>query len=141
MCLSGSVSYDIYTESKSAQDNLIAAFASKVTCGETCSAAFSADFRTNMQRNNVDSNLIDNIQADSSASVQVQESAKDQPATNHTNGNQQPSTPSSQPDDPVQADNKTMPSGDWIVYGVGGLVAIVVVIAVVMVVRSAKWAK
>ena len=144
MYLSGSVSYDVYTESKSAQDNLIAAFASKVTCGETCSAAFSADFRTNMQRNNVDSDLIDNIQADSSASVQVQDSAKDQPATNHTNGNQQPSTPSSQPDDPVQADSaseKTMPSGDWIMYGVGGLVAIVVVIAVVMVVRSRRARK
>ena len=141
MCLSGSVSYDVYTESKSAQDSLIAAFASKVTCGETCSAAFSADFRTNMQRSNVDSDLIDNIQADTSAPVQVQESAKDQPATNHTIRDQQPSSPSSQPDDPVQTDNGTMPSGDWIVYGVGGLVAIVVVIAVVMVVRSRRARK
>ena len=136
VCLSGSVSYDVYTESKSAHDSLIATFASKVTCGETCSAAFSADFRTNMQRSNVDRDLIDNIQADSSASVQVQELAKDQPATNQSNGNQQSSTPSSQTDDPVQDDNGTTPSGDWIVYGVGGLVAIVVVIAVVMVVRS-----
>jgi len=138
------VSYDIYTESKSAHDSLIAAFASKVTCGENCSAAFSADFRTNMQRNNVDSDLIDSIQADSSASVQ--ESAKDQPAENQPDGSQQSSTPSSQADDEVQADNAsegTTPSGqlvpgvdNWIVYSVGGLVAIMVLIAVVMVVRS-----
>jgi hypothetical protein len=136
------VSYDVYTESKSAHDSLIATFASKVTCGETCSAAFSADFRTNMQRSNVDRDLIDNIQADSSASVQ--DSAKDQPATNQPKGNQQPSTPSNLPDDPVQADSAsegTTPSGDWIVYGVGGLVAIVVVIAVVMVVRSRRARK
>ena len=127
----GSVSYDIYTESKSAHDSLIVAFASKVTCGENCSAAFSADFRTNMQRNNVDSDLIDSIQADSSASVQ--ESAKDQTTEN------QSFTPSSQADDQVQADNASegiMGVDKWIVYGVaGGLVAIMV-FAVVMVFRS-----
>ena len=128
----GSVSYDIYTESKTAHDSLMAAFASKITCGENCSAAFSADFRSNMQRNNVDSDLIDIIQADSSASVQ--ESAKDQPTEN------QSSTPSSQADDQIQADNAsegTTGADNWIVYVVaGGLVAIVVLIAVVMVVRS-----
>ena len=138
------MSYDIYTESKSAHDSLIAAFASKVTCGENCSAAFSADFRTNMQRNNVDSDLIDSIQADSSASVQ--ESAKDQPTENQPDGSQQSSTPSSQADDEVQADNAsegTTPSGqlvpgvdNWILYSVGGLVAIMVLIAVVPVIRS-----
>lgn len=128
----GSVSYDIYTESKTAHDSLMAAFASKITCGENCSAAFSADFRSNMQRNNVDSDLIDSIQADSSASVQ--ESAKDQPTEN------QSSTPSSQADDQIQADNAsegTTGADNWIVYVVaGGLVAIAVLIAVVMVVRS-----
>ena len=114
----------------------MAAFASKITCGENCSAAFSADFRSNMQYNNVDSDLIDSIQADSSASVQetVQETAKDQPTEN------QSSTPSSQADDQIQADTAsegTTGADNWIVYVVaGGLVAIVVLIAVVMVVRS-----
>jgi hypothetical protein len=139
------VSYDIVTASKSAQDKLSAAFATKISCGKTCSAAFTADFRTNMQSSNVDSDLIDSIQADSSASAQEAdntEPAKDQPADN-----QPDSTPSSQDaDHQVQADSGSegttssdqLVSGvdDQIVYGVGGLLVFVVLIAVVMVVRS-----
>lgn len=110
---------------------MVSAFASNVACGESCSVAFSAAFQAKMQSSEVDDDVIAKIQADSSAPMH--EGAGDKP------------------DDPThdQADSEgtTSPGqlvpgfDDWMVFGAGGLVAILVLIAIVMVVRSCRRAK
>jgi hypothetical protein len=131
------VTYDIISESSSEQERMVSAFASKVTCGESCSTAFSADFKAKMQSTEVDDDVIAKVQADSSASV-------------HEGAGDPPSSPSAA-DDPThdQTDSEGTKSpdqlvpgfDDWMVFGAGGLVLILVLIAIVMVVRSCRRGK
>ena len=115
------MSYEVHVGSNDAREHLVSTFATAITCGNDCSANFSANLCANMERNDADSVACDSIQADSSSSAYVVVDTRFDEAD--------------QPDQADQADQAEAVPMMYILIGAGAIGGLVVIVITVVVAR------